>query len=447
MILTGFIILALILVNGFFVAAEFALVSVRPTRIEELVNENRTFANLTKKAILKVNDMLSVCQIGITISSLLLGWIGERLIAALIETFLQQNFSIALSSFNLHAFSLGLAFIIIVVLHVVLGEMLPKSIAIQKAEQVALQSAIPLFIAYYLFLPITSLLNSITLLLLRFVRITDIHHNVAHTAEELRMLVQEHNDQSGNSEGSDLKMIENTFNFSNQEARAVMTHRTGMIGISAQEKIKDVIAIIAEYSFSRYPIYEKTIDNVIGLVHVQSIFKWQADAERAKNATISTLMQNPVFIPEYLSLDKVLQKMRAIKQHMAIVVDEYGGVAGLLTLEDIIEEVFGSIQDETDENEEIPIHDIKPNSFLIDGEAELSDLKDILEGEDMEAYKDVRTIAGLFLEKYQDIPAEGSQVNISSGRLTVEEMDANKILKIRYDIASVSFVPIEEDYE
>ncbi|MDX1957003.1 MAG: hemolysin family protein [Leptospiraceae bacterium] len=440
------IILFLILVNGFFVAAEFAIVSVRPTRIEELIKENRPLASITRSVIRRLNDMLSVCQVGITIASLLLGWLGEKFVASWVASALEY-FQLSLpEGFNIHGIAIAISFTLITFFHITLGELIPKSIAIQSAEKISLASSLPLYFFYYLFYPITYFMNAITNAVLRLMNMEAGTHQNVHSAEELMILLEEHTKQ-GRIDNEELRIIQNTFEFSEHEAKEVMTHRLSVVGIHEDAKIKDILSTIASERFSRYPVYDKTPDKIVGVVHVQDFLEWLANPNRNKNETVRTIMQSPVFVPETLSIEKVLQKLRIAKQHMAIVVDEYGGVSGLLTLEDIIEEVFGQIKDETDEEDPITIHDIKTDSYIIDGEAELDELKDVLEGENVEDIKDVRTIAGFFLDKHEDMPGEGSVINIKNGTLTVVKMEGNKILNIRYDHKPMEIIPIKEDYD
>lgn len=445
-ILEIIIIILLVLVNGFFVGAEFAIVAVRPTRVEELIKEGKPFAPLTKKVITHLNDMLSVCQVGITIASLLLGWLGELYVARGVEYILISFKDIVPLEMNPHSIAVPFAFSLITLMHITFGELIPKSISIQNAEQVAIFSSAPLYFFYYLFYPITYFMNRITNVVLGFLNIENSGHKLVHTAEELMILLEEQNKQ-GKIDNEELRIIKKTFEFSEQEAKEVMTHRLSIVAISQDEKIKEILPLIAEHRFSRYPVYDKTLDHITGVVHVQAFIDWLANPERNKNDKVSSIMQPPVFVPETLSIEKVLQKLRKAKQHMAIVVDEYGGVSGLLTLEDIIEEVFGQIKDETDEEDPITVHDIKTDSYIIDGEAELDELKDVLEGENIEHSKDVRTIAGFFLEKHQDMPIEGSSITIKNGTLTVVKMEGNKILHIRYDHKPVEIIPIKEDYD
>ena len=428
------LIFLLVVVNGFFVASEFALVSVRPSRIEELIKENKPLAMITKRAIGKLNEMLSVCQIGITIASIMLGWVGEEFFVSIISPVLSY-FEIAASGMTIHGTATAIAFILITLMHVIIGELIPKTIAIQKTEQIALAVAVPMFGFYYLLYPLTFIMNKITFLFTKMIGIEDISHKFVHSPEELMIIIEEQNKQ-GKIDKEEMKIIQNTFEFSEHEARSVMTHRLSIVGISMDEDISKILPVIAENHFSRYPIYDKTIDNIVGIIHVHSFLEWLSNAQRDKKAKITSIMQEPVFIPESLTIEKVLKKLRKAKQHMAIVVDEYGGVSGLLTLEDIVEEVFGQIRDETDDHEVDPLPVNAKNSFSIDGEAELDELKELLEGVNPDNYEDIRTLAGFILEMHEDMPKEGSEVEIPSGKFIVEKMDGNKIVSVKFKKSS-----------
>lgn len=443
------IILLLILINGFFVGAEFAIVSLRPSRIEELIKDNNPLALATQKVSTQLNDMLSVCQVGITIASLLLGWLGEKYVARLIEKVLNILNLSQSTDLNVHGISIMLAFGVITFLHITVGELIPKSVSIVNYEKVALYSAIPLRIFYYLFYPVTYLLNRVTNLFLTTFNIPDSSHKFVHTAEELMIILKEQQ-TNGTIDQEELRLIQKTFEFSDTDAKKVMTHRLSMVGIEENTKIKDVPSLIVSQRFSRYPVFEKSMDNIIGVVHVQAVIDWLYNSTtKNKNETVRSIMQKPVPVPETLSIEKVMQKLRTAKQHMAIVVDEYGGVSGLLTMEDIIEEIFGQIRDETDE-EEKNTHDLGSDTCQIDGESELESdfVQNILEGENInDESLDVRTIAGFFLQKFEDFPKEGSSVIIKKGILTVEKMEGNKILTIRYDNKPMEIIPTKEDYD
>lgn len=441
-----FIIILLVCVNGFFVAAEFAIVSIRPSRLEELIKEEKAMATITKSVVAKLNDMLSVCQVGITIASLLLGWLGEKFVAHGLSYLLQTTQLPGTEEWNIEGISITISFAFITFMHITLGELVPKSIAIQSTEWVALNSSLPLLIFYYLFFPITFFMNGLTNIILKLLKLNNPIHKYVHSAEELMILMEEYTKQA-NLDNEELKIIQNTFEFAEHEAKEVMTHRLNIVGVSAEEKVKEILPLIAKHNFSRYPVYDKTTDKIIGIVHVHSVIEWLAKPTRNKAASVKSVMQPPVFVPESLSIEKVLQKLRKHRQHMAIVVDEYGGVAGLLTVDDIIEEVFGPIFDETDEKMDALYQTQKADSYSIDGEAELDDLEDILDGINLEQYKDVRTIAGLFLEKHEDMPTVGSSIIIPKGTLTVEKMQGNKIKSIRFDMTPVRFISTKEDYD
>jgi putative hemolysin len=425
------IILLLVAINGFFVAAEFSLVSIRISRLDELIRENKPLALLTKKAVMNLDNMLSVCQVGITIASLLLGWVGEEYLAN-IFTYLFQWLNVTPPpGMAIHSISIAIAFGLITFLHIILGELLPKTIAIQSTEAIALGVALPMWGVYYLFFPITFFMNRITLGLLKLLRLKSTGDKYVHTPQELMIIIEEQT-KSGRIQREEMELIQKTFNFSEHQAKDVMTHRLSVIGIPHEETIDKLLPLIAEHNFSRYPVYEDTLDKVVGVVHVQSYLRWLSKHPKSKKEKITVLMQDPVFVPESLSIEKVMQKLRLSNQHMAIVIDEYGGVAGLLTLEDIIEEIFGEIRDETDHDEK-DVPDLNKNKpILIDGETEIDEIPEILAGVDEKELEEVRTIAGLFLEKHEDMPKEGSVIQIPKGELKIKKMDGNKILSIQF---------------
>ncbi len=425
------IIILLVAVNGFFVASEFALVSIRVSRLDELIQENRPLAMLTKKAVLKLDEMLTVCQIGITIASLLLGWVGEEYLAHLVIYFFEVFQLNPPTGFTLHTLSVGFAFSTITFLHIVLGELLPKTISIQKSETIALSVSIPMWFFYYLFYPITYLMSKITLSLLRILKLKNTEDKFIHSAKELLIIIEEQS-KSGKIQKEEIELIQKTFNFSEHLARDVMTHRLSVVGIPHDATIEKILPLIAEHNFSRYPVYEETLDKVIGVVHVQNYLKYIHQNPKAKKEKITAIMQDPVFVPESLSIEKVMQKLRQTNQHLAIVVDEYGGVSGLLTLEDIIEEIFGEIRDETDHHEkDIPEwKKNKPVNFA--GDTEIDEILGILEGVDPKELEEVRTIAGFFMERHEDMPKEGSVISIPTGELKIKKMEGNKILTIQF---------------
>lgn len=427
-----FLIFLLVFINGFFVAAEFAMVSIRPSRLEELVKENRSMALITKKAVSKIDDMLSVCQVGITIASLLLGWIGESLFAGIVVGIVAV-LGFQLDPITIHSIAIGVSFTLITLLHVILGELVPKTLAIQNTETIALSVSAPMWLFYYLFFPVTFVMNRLAGGVLTIFRLQRTGDKYVHSAEELMIIIEEQRKQ-GRIDNSEMQLIQKTFDFSEHTARDVMTHRLSIVGIPHDSTIDKLLPLIAEHNFSRYPVYDQTLDKIIGIIHVQKYLKWQAahTSSKGKKEKITALMEKDfVKVPESMSIEKVMTKLREKKQHMGIVIDEYGGVSGLLTLEDIIEEFFGEIRDETDADDKnkTPLNK-KSKTIILDGEAELDSLSEILEGEEPSDMEEVRTIAGYFMEKNEDMPQEGSVVRIKKGYLKVKKMDGNKILTI-----------------
>ncbi|MCC5814131.1 MAG: HlyC/CorC family transporter [Leptospira sp.] len=430
-----FVILVLVAVNGFFVAAEFSLVSIRITRLDELIKENKPLALLTKKAVLNLDNMLSVCQVGITIASLLLGWVGEEYLATLVVKLFEILSLNPPIGITLHTISISIAFSIITFLHIIIGELLPKTIAIQKTETIALGVALPIWFFYYLLFPVTFVMNRITLSLLKLLKLKNIEDKYVHSPQELMIIIEEQT-KTGRIQKEEMELIQKTFNFSEHLAKDVMTHRLSVIGIPSDATIDKLLPLIAEHSFSRYPVYEETLDKVIGVVHVQNYLKWISENPKSKKEKITAIMQDPIFVPESLSIEKVMQKLRLTNQHLAIIIDEYGGVAGLLTLEDIIEEIFGEIRDETDHHEKDVPEWKKNKPINLDGETEVDEIPEILEGVDPKELEEVRTIAGLFLERHEDMPKEGSIIVIPTGELKIKKMDGNKILTIQFNPTS-----------
>jgi CBS domain containing-hemolysin-like protein len=425
------LIVILVLVNGFFVASEFSLVSLRSSRLDELIKERKMGALQTKWVTQKLDDMLSVCQVGITVASLILGWIGEEYFAQIFTDFFRV-ISVTVSDAAIHTVSVSIAFTLITFLHIMLGEQIPKTIAIRNAENVALIISGPMTIFYYLFLPITFVMNRFTNGFLNFFNIEIVRDKHFHSPEELMIIIEEQSKQ-GKIDKEEMQIIQKTFNFSENTAEDVMTHRSKITGIPHDMPIENVLSFIATHTFSRYPIYEGTMDKITGVIHVQSYIKWKSQQGKKKDKIkVQSLAQVPIFVPETLSIEKVLQKLRSSNQHMAIVIDEYGGVAGLLTMEDIIEEIFGEIQDETDVEEKSNPNAKRSKTFVIDGETELDELSDILEGLEEKEKDDVRTIAGLFVERLEDMPKEGSVIKIPKGELRVKKMDGNKIMSLQF---------------
>lgn len=340
------LVIFLVLLNAFFVTAEYALVKVRQTRLTQLVKEGKhKRAQNAQKVTLQLAAYLSVCQLGITIASLGLGWMGEPVISSLIQpmlAWLQVPLSLT------EPISLVLAFALIAYLHIVFGELAPKTLAIQKAEHTSMSVAAPLIWLYRLISPVIRLLNSAAFLLLRLAGIEPVtKHESAHTEDEIRQLISQSH-QSGHIDQTELALVDNIFAFSERLAREIMVPRPDMICLYDRDPYEKNLQIIRTFRHSRFPVARGDKDRLIGFVHA-SDFYLQAISEDHRD--LLTILRPLLTVPVTMEISHILRLMQKKRSQMAIVMDENGGTCGLLTMEDILEELVGEIQDEFDPNE------------------------------------------------------------------------------------------------
>jgi len=337
------LVIFLVLLNAFFVAAEYALVKVRQTRLTQLVKEGKNKqAQNAQKVTRQLDAYLSACQLGITIASLGLGWMGEPVISSFIQPIL------AWLQMPLHftePISLVLAFALIAYVHIVFGEIAPKTIAIQKAEYTSMSVAAPLIWVYTLASPVIRLLNGAASLLLRLAGIEPVtKHESAHTEEEIRQLISQSH-QSGHIDQTELALVDNIFSFSERLAREIMVPHHDMICLCDQEPYEKNLQVVRTYRHSRFPVAHKDKNGLIGFVHA-SDFYLQAMSKNQHG--LQPILRPLLTVPETMEISHILRLMQKKRSQMAIVIDEHGGTCGLLTMEDILEELVGEIQDEFD---------------------------------------------------------------------------------------------------
>ncbi|SHE10085.1 putative hemolysin-like protein [Chlamydia abortus] len=337
------LVMFLVLLNGFFVASEFALVKVRGSRIAQLVNEGNARAKIAQHVTSRLDAYLSACQLGITLASLGLGWVGEPAISHLIVQPILAYLNAP--EYLITPVSFGVAFGTITILHIVLGELAPKTIAIVKAEQTALWLSGPLMLFYRIAYPAIWLLNGTSILLLRCIGIHPAsEHDAGHTEEEIRILMKE-SQKSGHIDQEELTLVENIFNFSERVAREVMIPRTMMECLYTNASFEENLETVIQSKHSRYPIAQEDKDRIVGIVH--SIDIYNAVLKKGKeNLQLESMIRPVIHIPEAMEISQVLRVMQKEKVQIVVVVDEYGGTAGIITMEDIIEEIVGDIQDE-----------------------------------------------------------------------------------------------------
>jgi putative hemolysin len=412
----------LVLSNGFFVAAEFSLVSVRRTRVAELVSQGVTPANAVQDAIQNPDRVIAATQLGITLSSLALGWIGEPAVAHLIEPIVNL-FPPAVRAGVSHTISATMAFILITFLHVVVGELAPKSIALQNPENTALFVARPTLWTEKIFKPAIWLLNGTGNALLRLIGVKPASgHQMVHSVEELKMLVTA-SAAGGVVEADESEMLHAVFDFGQLVVRQVMIPRTEMVAVEADTPLYEIISLVSDSTYTKFPVSDDNLDQILGVVHIKDLLNALHEPDHEK-FTARKFVREALFVPETLSISILLREFRNKRQHIAIAMDEFGGTSGLVTLEDLLEEIVGEVSDPFDQySPEFQVLD--DGLILVDGLALIEEVNDRL-GLDLNdpAYD---TIAGYVLGKLGHIPQVNETIEDGDIRWKVTEMDGMRI--------------------
>jgi CBS domain containing-hemolysin-like protein len=413
----------LIFLNGYFVASEFALVAVRKTRIDELAKKNGQAKRL-RAALEELDRYISATQLGITIASLALGWIGEPAIAHFLEPFfrfLPQEAAFITS----HTVAVAIAFTLITFFHIVLGELAPKTLALQRSETVALWVITPLIIFSKIFQPFIWLLNQSGQLVIKAFGLHETDDNDAHSEEEVKTILRQ-SSAKGVIPQKEVEMVYNVFQFGDIPAKTVMIPRTDILAFSISTPLNDVLKKITKDTHSRFPVYEDSIDNIIGFIHIKDIYRTSLKGKDVLNTTLSKLdiVRKVINVPEVKKIDSVLQEMRRKRNHLVVVKDEFGGTAGIITLEDIIESLVGEIEDEFDQ----PVEDWKKQrdgSYLVSGHMPIIDVQEkfhlSLKGQGY------TTIGGLVFGLLGREPKVGDTIQVSELLFEVKELEGKRI--------------------
>lgn len=426
-------VLALVLLNAFFVAAEFALVGARRTRLEEMAQRGDRKAVLAQRAQKSLDRYISATQLGITLTSLGLGWIGEPALSGIIQgglVWLPGNLEIIAS----HALAIALAFTIITVLHIILGELVPKALALLYPERVSTWVAGPLIgFAWVMALPI-AMLNGTANRLLRLMKIDRPgEHERLHSPEEIRMLVEQ-SEEGGSLGTEDARLLEGVFEFSEKTAQEVMTPRTQMVALERDLTVESAADVVAEARRSRYPVLGESLDDIVGVVHAKDIL---TAVRQRPGALIGTVMRPPLFVPGTREVEDVLADMKRLKVHLALVLDEYGGTAGLVTMEDLLEEIVGDIFDEYDRQDRP-----KPSpegAPLLDGSLAISDFntEHDLQLDDT----DYTTLGGYLFGQLGRLPRPGDRVTVGRDAFEIVEMEGRRVKTVRYLVGAGVVAP------
>ncbi len=433
-ILKLLLVFTLVLANGFFVAAEFSLVTVRRHRLKMLAESGSRAAKSALRLAENPTVFISATQFGVTVSSLVLGYLGEATVGHILENFLKSlNWSQFTTTVSAHAIALPISFAIITFFHIVIGEITPKTVALERSETIAVISAIPVEVIYKLFLPFIWLLNISGNYLIRLLGMkTSLEHTLAYTEDEIRQLVQTSYNQ-GHLIAEEQEMIHNVFEFTDTEVRAVMVPRPEIVAIEENTDQIEVTKLLENSGYSRLPVYKDNLDNIVGIVYAKDILPYLIRGEKIELAKI---LRKPLFVPDSAKLVEVLQQMRKAKSQIAVVVDEHGGVEGILSMEDLLEEIVGEIHDEYDVEEKNYQHE-SDGTVILDGSLSIRDANRKLNLKLPES-EDYTTIAGFLMAKAGKILSQGEIVEYQNNIFTIEKVDRRRVSRVRVLITNSS---------
>lgn len=424
-------VLLLVLLNAFFVAAEFALVAVRRSKIDQMAAEGDKSALVVQKALTNLDRYISATQLGITLASLSLGWVAESTLAELVDRMLALV-GVQLAPGLVHSgAAIAVAFIIITFLHIVLGELAPKSVALSHAESVSRVVVRPLMWFSSLMSPFISFLNGAANMLLRLLHVAPASEGGhVHSAEELRLLVMQAR-AHGTLNETDTAMLAGVFDFHNKKAHDVMRPRTEMVAIAEDVDTTELKQILHAERYSRYPVYRETADDIVGVFLAKDFWLF----EEPENFILRDHLREPLFVPATRAAERVLDDLRRTRAHLAVVLDEYGGTAGIVTMEDLVEEVVGDIADEYDL--------YSRDAMLTDGVLELvgsMSLVDVRSDHHLTIPEgEWTTLGGYVFAMLGRVPRVGDRVSYPAGELEVVAMDGRRVAGVRVHLRADGF--------
>ncbi len=420
------LILLLVIANGFFVAAEFAFVAVRKSRIETLASEGKASAKRLLDILNNLNPYLSASQLGITLASLALGWLGEPTVAGFLENYLGETIPAAW----LHFISFVIAFAIVTSLHIVLGEQAPKLFGLAMAEKVAMAASLPMLIFYKVFKPIIHALDwaSAKTVNIFGLNATSEHASI-YTEDEIRQLIKI-SEESGHLNKEERKLINRVFEFSETTVREAMIPRTEIVAIPASSSLEEIAKAFRQHGYSRLPVYGDSLDDMRGVLHGKDVMQYLLVKPRMFK--LERVLKKPYYVVDTARLEDVLRQMQKEKFHFGFVVDEHGGVEGIITLEDLLEEIVGDISDEHDEEVNEQIHKQDDGSFLLDGGTAVRDVNKRLDL-NLPVSEGYTTIAGFLMSESGELLSEGESVRYNGHIFHIEEVDKRRIIKVRME--------------
>jgi len=439
-LLRVFVILLLVAANAFFAAAEFALVSVRETRIQQLIESHRVGARTVLKLHQQLSRVVNGVQLGITITSLTLGWLGEPVLARLFETSIG---SVPHATLYAHGIAVGVAFVMITCLHVILGELVPKSLALQRAERVALAVAAPMDVFLTLTGPLTIGMSRAAGFVLRAFGTRDIRHGSVHSPDELKLIITAAH-HSGQLSPAQEELLLNALELDNITVRHVMVPRPRIFSLPSDMNLDEALSRVVEDQHSRIPVYDpqRGPEHIVGVLYAKDLMRWMRlrlsltstppAGMRISQMTIGHIMHDVLVVPETKSLADMLAEFQQRKRHLAVVVDEFGSTAGVITVEDVLEQLVGELEDEFDvASAQSAVTDANA-PIVLDGAVNIRDLETQY---DLKLSQDegFETLAGFVLSRLQKLPAGGEAFDYENRRFVVEKMEGHRIATIRIE--------------
>lgn len=427
MLIDALFTLLLVVLNGFFVAAEFAIVKVRHSQIDLKASQGNSIARISKHILDHLDAYLSASQLGITLASLGLGWIGERVVAQLVEKTMWQ-FGYQADELTLHSIAVPIAFGLITVLHIVLGEQVPKTAAIRNPLKTTLLVSVPLRVFYVVLSPFIWVLNGLSNLTLKLFGLAHADHNDIHTEEELRMILTE-SEEGGAIKSSEHELIQNVFEFDDRLVKQIYVPRTRVVAIDIDDDPEVIIAKVIEEGYSRMPVFKDTIDNVVGIIHSKDLIR---HIHTKMPVDIKSLLRPAYFIPLSKRVNELLRELQRQHIQMAIVTNEFGGTEGIVTMEDIIEELVGEIQDEYDE-EKPAVEKKSETEYIVNATSSISDINDLLPIA-LEESQEYETVSGLVNKLFDGIPAVNEKKEFGGYRITIVKRFKHSVEEVKLEV-------------
>jgi CBS domain containing-hemolysin-like protein len=423
---------ALVATNGFFVAAEFALVKVRVTRVEQLVQEGNALARIVQRQTSHLDSYIAATQLGITLASLALGWVGEPSLAHLVEPLFQWVGSVWAAEGLANTVAIAFSFALITAFHIVLGELVPKSIALQRTERVSLFVAAPLLVFARVFRPFIAFMNGVGNAIVRLLGFSSGgEHESVHSVEELEIIVAQSR-KAGVLDAEEEVLLRHVFDFSDKTARDVLTPRSDIVALEHDTSVDEAARVCFESGYTRLPVYRETLDQIVGVLHAKDLLGAHADDGGARR-TVASLARPASFVLESQHLGDVLTIFRQEGTHLALVVDEYGQVDGLVTMEDVLEEIVGQIQDEHDVGEDIPIRQRQDGVWVVAGPESYESVRETIglpEIPDDERGQ-YATLPGLLMLRLGRLPRVGDRLRLEPDwEIEVAAMDGRRVRQV-----------------